>query len=172
MANIIRPNWEEIYQAYDGSMTNCLGGNCSDSCCKVKDIQNWGKPRAKYFTSFSELSELEYNQRAFTPSFDELGIDIMRADTALDRGVRISYLVNKCMEDGQCKLKGRTPLQCRLFPFTLSTYMPLKTTCPQALKIAKEPEVIKGILHIRRLLGGREEEKWLHFLNKELDLAA
>lgn len=153
-------NWEEVYEIYDGTMAHCLGGNCSKSCCGEKLVSDWGKPRVTYVTSFANREEYLF-QQSLNPSFEDLRIDVIRADTTQDRGIQISYLVNRCLDtDGSCKLEGRKPLVCRLFPFNLNSMPPISLNCPNAREIILDREVVEKILEVRRRLVYPNEELW------------
>ena len=161
-----KSEWQNAYQAFDGDMKDCLGGKCSTPCCNLKTTPTWGHGPKQYSTSL-EVSEYNFQISEFGQFPD--GVETEFVDVGIDRAIQMRHLVRGCLaDDGSCRLKNRKPLQCRIFPLSLSELIPLRTSCPQAKKIAGSTDVQEGIIQIRKSLGYTDNGKWIEALNKAL----
>lgn len=158
-------DWKEVYESYDGSMPECLGGGCPTPCCTPKTVRIWNGPQAEYYTTM-EPSEL----RAQIEMHGNLpeGVEATRADIgAYTSGIKI--LIKGCLgKKGECLMEGRKPYQCRLFPFKAFSTLPLDTSCPRSSEIASNSETVEGIRAMRIALNLAGDEEWAMNLVKHL----
>jgi len=159
-------DWEQVYETFDGTMENCPGKDCETPCCAVKTVATWGQGNAVYLTTFFDLEEKQIQQQ----NIDQHQLSVRTVDLALDR-VSYQILVSQCLDGEQCKLVDLKPFACRLYPFKLEAYLPINTKCPSFLNIASNKEIVQKILHIRELLGFKDNHLWQHQLQQTLGKA-
>ena len=167
MSEDTNSEWQKAYESFDGSMKDCLGKNCSTPCCNLKTTPTWGKGDKQYSTSL-DVEEYQLQISNFGHFPPEVQTELV--DVGIDRVMQMRYLVRGCLaDDGTCRLRDRKPLHCRIFPLSLSEFVPLRTSsCPQSMIIASSPDVKEGILGIRKALGYRDNEEWSLTLNRML----
>lgn len=159
--------WQSTYDAFDGTMPECIGGDCPTPCCNEKEVRIWGGPIAKFNTTI-DVAELSAQERIFGPLPE--GVTAIKADIgATSSNVRI--LISGCLsEDGSCKMKDRKPIHCRLYPFGYYTMHPLKQNCPKHSEIGSNPKTQKGIMALREAHGKGDNEAWYTNLVESLSL--
>jgi Fe-S-cluster containining protein len=160
-------DWRSAYEAFDGRMNACLGKACSTPCCNLKTTPTWGKGSKQYYTSL-DTYEYKFQTEHFGPFDPEIQIDLV--DVGIDRGMELRYLIRGCLAgDGTCRLRDRKPMQCRIFPLSLSELLPIRISrCPQSIAIASCPDTQECILAIRNALGRTDNEKWKMALDRML----
>ena len=162
-------DWSDIYSIWDGTMKDCLGGDCATPCCVRKMQPLHTEPDHPYITSFANDAERDFQEDQFPP-LEALRVRVERklARFELSNGRLTDYvnLVNSCIDPrtGDCRFQDRDPfngppLACRIAPLSLSAANPITfPDCSQVLKIAKDPEVIEAILAIRERMGKNDPE--------------
>lgn len=180
--SIFDTDWEKVYEVFDGIMPQCPRISCPRACCGVNKIfLASNDERIPYNTMLVDPSELEYQSLA-NSSLDELGVEVIRR--FLKERVQTGYsmispviALRRCVGDEVCKLakdnngRNRKPVQCSAFPFRLfDSEHPLHSvsTCPKALEIARDPEIVDKILVVRAMIGIKEYKDWLVNLRKSL----
>lgn len=86
--------------------------------------------------------------------------------------MRYVVLVDKCLDpENGCKLEGRKPLMCRIYPFRENSRQPIYPGCPQILELIEDEKIVSIVMEIRTLLGLKDNEVWLerlHCIKSEL----
>lgn len=154
-------NFALAYAAYDGKMRGCSGGECPTPCCNDKVV--WGEGGFRTFNTVFETGEAGFQQKTWGDL--PAGVRVETRDIGTDR-MQIAHLVSGCLApDGSCRMEGRKPLRCRVFPFGTSEFLPLREgRCPQAKVIAGDKESVAGIVGIREALGMDDHEGWMRNL--------
>jgi len=163
-------NYNRVYAAFDGTMSDCSGACCEKKCCGIKEALAWGKG-PKPFNTAMTTEELEFQEKNFG-SLSDLGIETEKVDVNTDRGAAdIRILIRGCLgEDGECILRNRKPVQCRLFPLSTNPWLPIrKAQCPKSQSIGRNQEVHTGIKKVREALEMTDNSTWEANLDKELD---
>jgi hypothetical protein len=162
-------DWEKAYENFTGIMDDCHGINCPSSCCNLKTAPTWGHGLQQFNTTL-EPDEYVFQIQQFG-QIEDLGVETYLADLNTERGSEhFKYLIRECMaRDGDCKLKHRKPMQCRLFPFSTSAFMPLRADCSRAKIIGRVKSVQNGIQTVREALGHLDNAEWLAALEKKLE---
>lgn len=166
MAENLRQDWGGLYEAIgDGIMPGCKGVECPASCCGPK--HGFGG-EVDYRTILLDEDEVLF-QNSIPPSIESLDIDViaLRPDVPIinvETKKRISavYVVDKCCEGGcKCKMEGRKPFICRIFPMGIYAKEPLIRGCPAAVEIFCDKKIRDRVMHVRSLMGFRDNEQWL-----------
>ena len=141
-------DWKRVYDAFDGGMKDCLGGQCSKPCCNTKFTSTWDSGRQPYNTAL-DPGELEFQLSAFGSLPEGIGTQLV--DANIDRGApHMRVLLRGCLAaDGTCRMGVRKPAACRIFPLDSSPLLPLRNACPQAGAIALDPAAQQGIIAVR-----------------------
>ena len=157
-------NWPEIYGAFDGNMPECEGAACPKKCYKPRKTMTTWQGEKTYFTSLLDESELDF-QNKFNPSLRKLGIQVEAIDVEADVGTDLTFLVSGCLDSKHgCKLQSHRPLACRMYPFRATNNSnPIdQINCPRSREIAANREIIKKILHVRKIFGFNDSNgAWL-----------
>lgn len=158
-------DWDNIYDSFDGTMPECTGKDCPESCCQTKKASTWGQGPVLFNTRFEDRDEYElFSQEEsdglFHTEFRDIGMD--RSEFA--------YMVQNCIGEDGCNLSKKKPLQCRVFPFRFSKVRPLNARCPEAKAIALNLETREKIKSILSAFGLSENDltQWEEQLEKDL----
>lgn len=160
LSTVINPDWKEIYKTFSGRMRACLGKNCPASCCGIKMTSPFGGSNSDYNFTFWDESELAY-QQSLPRSLEDCGVEVeifesKHGDALLGR--------NCSDRNGLCKLTGRKPLICRIFPINLGDFCPVETGCPSIDQILANETLYTKIRLVRKMLGLWTDTDWLmHF---------
>ncbi len=113
--------------------------------------------------------EFHYQNEAIG-SLEKSGVQVIKIEPADRVRLTPAYVINGCSEDEKvCKLEGRKPFVCRIFPFGFSVKYPLATTCPDILEIFENREIVQRMLRVRRMLGHYDDKEWLDAANRAIE---
>jgi len=155
---------EEIYATLnDGRMPACLGANCPSSCC-TQHLATRGDQSVLYQTLLWDKTEADFQ---IQKGLLDTGAVIYQVS---GNGYKVPgkklpdkelYMVGNCQnKDGSCKLKNRKPILCNTYPLIMDAEQPIVSTCPRAVEIFEDDEVVNRILRVRKLLGFTEPREW------------
>ncbi len=168
-------DWQDIHAIWDGSMKDCLEGDCPTPCCVRKMMPIHDERRDyPYMTTFTNNAERDFANAQY-PTLDALRIRVVEKLAMIQHAqgtdINRTLLVNNCINPRtyECEFKDRDPiggppLPCKIAPLSLSASSPITfPDCPQVLLIAQDPEVIDAIAAIRKRMGfddpGQPEEE-------------
>jgi hypothetical protein len=156
-------DWDEIYAIIgDGSIDDCLGAECGQSCCGLKPIFGLRESLLAFKTRFLGEGEYEYQNGIFSPNLEDIDVKVVLPPAISDSRSEFAYVVNGCMnEEGECKLKNRKPFNCRIFPYGLDADYPVSHRCPQIHSIYRDKDFRERVLHVRKRLGLMDNDKWI-----------
>jgi len=155
---------EDIYkELHNGEMPACLKGSCPMPCCTKHNISVTGD-QVDFQTLLWDQREADFQ---LAQGLSETGAVIHKVtNTRLqvpgkkfpDQGL---FLLANCQKkDGSCRLEGRKPIACNIYPFSADTDHPLAVTCPSVIEIAKDQTVLDRIMIARRILGFDDNSTW------------
>lgn len=164
-------NWKEVYDSFDGTMPQCLGARCKMSCCNFDEsgLTDTGGNRIEYNTTLFDGSEADF-QMSLSPSLNDLGVDLesrnidipAMAGGLFPASTQSVVLVKNCFDTdtGKCRLIGRKPVRCRVFPLKLPHYPPANGLCPAVLRIIHDKDIVDKVAEVREKLGFRDNGLW------------
>lgn len=169
MGEISTKHIENAYGAAgDGLMRGCVKGACPDSCCQQRVLRAGPDGVVTCQTLLWDEAEARY-QQALSPSLTDLGISLcdVPANGSRSPGNRGTqkriYALDGCQgSDDSCKLldRGRKPLLCRTFPFSMDEQHPLFVACPSVVEICRDPIVMERMVAVREALGFHDHGGW------------
>jgi len=155
--------WQKIHR-FEGNISQCLGAECSDSCCLKKTLF-LDQTIVKATTTFWDVNEWKYLIHK-VPELRKGQIEIER----LRGETRNLVLMTDCLQEGNCVPGSFRPVICKIHPFTVLPWQPIDKNCPKWREIGANSEIVMDVLKIRSLLGlEKTNKKWLKRLRKNLD---
>jgi hypothetical protein len=162
MPESFEAKWKEMYDLLgDGTIPECLGAECPNSCCGEKTASTIENPNLAHRTKLSP-DEYLYQRQVITPAINDLDVRLCHATSPKTAGRPLYYLDRCQAEDGSCKLDGRKPLSCLVYPFGFEAANPIDRDCPAKAEIFNNRKIRNTILLVRDLLGLYDHDRWTH----------
>jgi hypothetical protein len=153
----------------DGIMPECLGKDCSKSCCGQKLYPSDEIP-IPYVTSLFDECEYVWQTEILNPSLQELEIDTAVVPVSRTNPGKPFTVIRNCQKpDGSCKLQGRKPLICMTYPFGIDPPK-IFTRCPKLSEILKNKDVMKRIMQVRGMfVSDPPPEIWMMHIKEQAE---